>query len=573
MSDRTVNTQTKRVKEKYNQNVSNTGIYVPAGVYIGKVVSNTGDDNLKGRVKVHISRLNAAVLPADREGITEDVTEESQGYYWCKRVMPYAGVSGSADAGDELGYGMFGPAPQKGEEVLVSFTGESVIGYMIGVIPRYLPQGNTSGTTSSGDFVPTYDTKDPVSGTANPHPLAEDLRNQGLDRDSVRGANLSEHTRDSTTRTLNITTPSGHSIIMDDGSEEDQQSNVVRIRTAGGAQFLMDDRNGFIYMINRSGNGWFEINRNGDFNIFSEGSVNIHANGSFNVHANSNINMQADIAMNFKAQGEDGIKFDAAAGPINAYSNTDMNLSADGNGNIRIAGNLKQSADRIDLNGSKQADAADKPAVIKLIENKNVTESIAEVVPEREPWRGHIDYGEYADGGSGELTDTTSAAPGARITDETIENSYTPADDNFFTSGLASFDSSLDSLNRKINPEVLSIVEKVAIGYGIPLSITKGSTSPDTQAGIVSNTPFNLGNAVRIRRNDGSPISKRDLDIIARLASESGVGGFGVYPESLVNETVSELHFDIGSKRAWGPNNTNSSLPQYARDILGKYGW
>lgn len=568
MTSRTVDTQTKKVREKHNQNISGTGTYVAAGIYFGKVISNVDSDPKKGRVKVHISSLRSPVIPSDSEGSVGG--EESKGYYWCRRVLPYGGVTGEEASGNESAYGFLGPAPQKGDEVVVAFTGESVVGVLLGVLPKYLPEGYTTGTTQTGDPAPTYDTTDPVTGASNPSPQFEDLKTQGLDKDSVRGANLSKHTRDSTTRTLNITTPNGHSIIMDDGSEEDQQSNLVRIRSAGGAQFLMDDRNGYIYMITRNGNGWFEINRNGDFNIFSGGSVNIHTNGSFNVHANANINMQADLGMNMKSIGAIGIKLEAAGGAINAYAHTNMNLSADANGNIRIAGNLRQSADRIDLNGPK-ALAAEKTQKVQQLGNNNVTESISEKVPEREPWRGHIDYGEYASGGGGELADPTSTSLGARLIPENYIVDYPVTTDAFFTSGMVTFQDSGDE--TRIDPRVLKITEEIAIEYGIPLIITSGTRPTDTKKGVGSSSQHVQGKAVDFRRKDNVPISKRDLDIIIRLASERGIGGLGIYPQSISNETTRLIHIDTWVKRAWGPDYSSDTIPAYARPILRKYGW
>lgn len=582
MTSRTVDTQTKRVREKHNQNISGTGTYVAAGIYFGKVIDNKDPDPLKGRVKVHISSLNSPVMPSDSQAVSTNndsnnnrSNEESKGYYWCRRVLPYGGVTGEESSGNESAYGFLGPAPQKGDEVVVAFTGESVVGVLLGVLPKYLPEGYTTGTTQTGDPAPTYDTTDPVTGASNPSPQLEDLKAQGLDKDSVRGANLSKHTRDSTTRTLNITTPNGHSIIMDDGSEGDQQSNLVRIKSAGGAQFLMDDRNGFIYMITRNGNGWFEINRNGDFNIFSGGSVNIHANGSFNVHANANINMQADLGMNMKSVGEAGIKMEAASGPFDVYANTEMRLSADKNGHIRIAGTLLQSADRIDLNGPK-ADPAEKPQKVQQLGNNNVTESISEKVPEREPWRGHIDYGEYASGGGGELADPTSTSLGARLINTPDNVSFPSSDDNSFSSGLVSFSNILTEAERKINPELLKKIEKIAIDFGIPLSIVSGKERSDTKKGPGQSFQKARGDAIDIIKKDGSPFSKRELDIISRLASEVGINGIGVSVESIANETANIIHFDLRQSKAlfniFG-NDISNNPPPFVKRIFGKYGW
>lgn len=576
MTDRTVDTQTKRVREKFNQNISRTGTYVPSGIYLGKVVGNKDPEPKKGRIKVHISSLNSPVAPSDSEGVTtsdsvgNNNTEESKGYYWCRRVLPYGGVTGSQSEATELAFGMFGPAPQIGDEVLVAFTGESVVGIYLGVLPRFLPQGTTNASPNSYDTI-----VDPITSTRNPHPQEENLKKQGLNNDAVRGVNLSRHTRDSTTRTLNITTPGNHALIMDDGSEGDQISNLIRLRTGGAAQILMDDRNGYIYIINQNGSGWLEINRNGDFNIFSGGSVNIHANGSFNVHANANINMQADLGMNMKSVGEAGIKMEAASGPFDVYANTEMRLSADKNGHIRIAGSLRQSADRIDLNGPK-ADPAEKPQKVQQLGNNNVTESISEIVPEREPWRGHIDYGQYADDGSGELSDATSTTIGARLINAPDNASFPPSDDNSFNSGLVSFSSILTESERKINPELLKKVEKIAIDFGIPLTIVSGKEQSDTEKGPGQSFQKARGDAVDIIKKDGSPFSKRELDIIGRLANEQGIGGIGVSPESIANETINTMHLDLRSEQQlFNIFGASSSfvVPEFAKQVLGKYGW
>lgn len=571
MSNKSIDNQTKKVRQKHNQNISNTGIYVPSGIYFGKVVDINDPDPEKGRVKVHISSLHSPVTPKNSSGVSTS-DDESLGYYWCRRVVPYGGVSGNADTGNEFAFGMFGPAPKKGDEVVVAFTGENNSGVLMGVIPKYLPRSPTTRVTQSGDPAPSYETPEDQPDRAIPHPQAEDLKEQGLDDDTVRGANVSEHTRDPSTNVFNISTPNGHSIIMDDGSFEGQQSNLVRIRTAGGAQFMIDDRNGYIYMITRNGNGWFEINRNGDFNIFSGGSVNIHSVGSFNVHSEANINMQADRDMNFKSVGAKGIKFEASRGSIDMYAHTNMNLSADENGNLRIAGNLRQSADRIDLNGPS-ALAAQKPQIIKQVGNNNVTESISEVVPEREPWKGHIDYGLYAPSGGGQIqSDEVSASPAARLNPNADDTTYPPNTNQYFPSGMVSFQDS--GYETRIEPRLLKIVEEIAIDYGSPLLITSGKRPPDSNKGVGSSSQHVKGKAVDIRRRDGNSLTKRDLDIIARLASEKGIGGFGVYPDSVTNETTSFLHLDTRSyKASWGPNYSNSSLPSYAREVLSKYGW
>jgi len=92
--------------------------------------------------------------------------------------------------------------------------------------------------------------------------------------------------------------------------------------------------------------------------------------------------------IDIKSLGAGGVKVEALTGSIELAAGGNYNVTADGNGNILIAGDYKETAQRIDMNGPKAAEA-EVPEIFPLPCNVTVTESIANRVPEHEPWLCH----------------------------------------------------------------------------------------------------------------------------------------------------------------------------------------
>lgn len=571
----TKNTYSRKVRDTYNQNNPTNAINIPAGIYLGIVVSNIDPqpDLGLGRIKVHISSLYAPIVPMDMTGASSSTSssatpsqssdptisataEEFLGAVWCLRITPFGGTY-TDGVGNQMSSGMFYPAPDIGNRVVVAFSGDFDKGIILGVIPSRIENmaGPTAKQTTEGTIAPAYDvpnTRTREGDKAPEHPQATALREQGLDKDSIRGPSQANPLRDANSKIVGISSPAGHSMTLDDGFAEDDINNNIRIRTGRGAQILMDDNHGFVYIINQNGSAWMELNRNGDIDIFSGGSINIHTAGNFNVHSDGSINFQAQAGINMKTCGN--YRLETSGGNVDIYSSNNVNITADVNGNLKMP-NIIVTSNRVDICGAV-ADAAEKPESGSLIGNKNVTESISGRVPEREPWSGHLDYG-VVNVSSGGLTADQSTYPGAPIDPQGANVEYPPADPNF-PSGYIRF---RDSVNRRIDPSLLSVVEDIAKQFGKPLIISSGFRTPTTNTGA-KNSMHLKGRAVDIS-SEGLNNSDR-LELIA-IASSKGIGGIGVY-------SGGSLHFDNGSNRAWGDSfSYDRTIPSYARSALAKH--
>lgn len=570
------NTYSRKVRDSYNQNNPTNGINIPAGIYLGIVVSNVDPQPELGlgRIKVHISSLYAPIVPMGMTGASSSTNsgstpsqssdpnisataEEFLGAVWCLRITPFGGTY-TDGAGNQMSSGIYYPAPDVGNEVVVAFSGDFDKGIILGVIPSRIENmaGPTAKQTTQGTVAPSYDvpnTKTREGEKAPEHPQATALREQGLDKDSIRGPSQSNPMRDSNAKIVGISSPAGHSLTLDDGFAEDDINNSIRIRTGRGAQILMDDNHGFVYIINQNGSAWMEFNRNGDIDIFSGGSINIHTAGNFNVHSDGSINFQAQAGINMKTCGN--YRVETSGGNIDMYSSNNINITADVNGNLKMPGGIKVTSDRIDLNGPV-AETAEKPESGALIGNKNVTESISGRVPEREPWSGHLDYG-VVNVSTGGLTGDQSTYPGGQIDPQGANVEYPPADPNF-PSGLIRFQ---DHVNRRIDPSLLSVVEDIARQFGRPLIISSGFRTPTTNKGAKASMHLK-GRAVDI---SSQGLSNADRLELISIASSKGIGGIGVY-------SGGSLHFDNGSRRAWGDSfSYDRSIPSYARAALAAH--
>ena len=83
----------------------------------------------------------------------------------------------------------------------------------------------------------------------------------------------------------------GHGFVMDDGDLEGN-NNLIRLRTAGGHQILMHDKENVIYIGNSSGTTWMQMDANGQLDIYSKTNINLRSK-NINMHADSSIKMHA----------------------------------------------------------------------------------------------------------------------------------------------------------------------------------------------------------------------------------------------------------------------------------------
>lgn len=293
------------------------------GIYVAEIINNI-DISRTGRVQVFISALTI-----DDQG--------KSGYFDAIWTSPFAGSTNPRAVGKEIenpdqsmtSYGWWGQVPDIGNLVLVAFgDGNTKFPFVISCLFPDMFANMVPGIPAGKNYqdptklLPTVEknkrTQDiKHNDTFRPvqHTLSEAIVKQGLIGDATRGAGDSGSRRESPSEVFGILTPGprksditgnendydirlgGHQFVMDDNVDNRQ----IRIRSAEGNQVLLDDNEGIIYLINKSGRAWVEMNSLGDIHIFGEGSINMRAKQNFNLRADYNINIEAGKDINIKA--------------------------------------------------------------------------------------------------------------------------------------------------------------------------------------------------------------------------------------------------------------------------------
>jgi hypothetical protein len=367
------------------------------GVFIGKIKDNIDPEGL-GRLRVWIPQLS------------NSTESNKQGWFTVRYCPPFAGASNTKEesqakdatkyAQTNQSYGMWMVPPDKNVQVICSFiNGELHQGIWWACLPH---DGHThalpavaSGTTHDGETTPLaernrYNTADPDAERRPKHPLNNVIRRQGLEKDKRRGhinagpfRNKAKHTG----LAYGVLTPGQHQFVMDDG--EEFKNGQIRLRTASGNTFIMDNDEGFIYFINATGNAWMQLDREGNVDVYAGGSFSVNAEDSINLRAGNNINMDAGANVNAVAAKNWNLE---ACEVFNATGTTGMKLSTSQNMNILADSQFKMTGQRIDLNGPP-AERATLPTPNSLVTNATVGKSVAGRVPEAEPYGGHVSKG------------------------------------------------------------------------------------------------------------------------------------------------------------------------------------
>jgi len=367
---------------------SEVGINNLSGIYVGEVIDNS-DSLYTGRITVRISEFGAKT--------SERV---------CLLATPYGGHTKIQDSGDDetkeaqapTSYGLWPQPPEVGTNVIIAYTGSIeqgiVMGSLIAKDRNAMMGGRASGQVYTDDGTscgPAVEKNAKDTNDADTKPLDEHfqsvLNQQGLSVDYVRGHSQSSARRESPSKVFGITTRQGHVLTMDDGDDKNA-SNNIRLRTKSGAQILMDDTNGFVFITNQSGDAWVEMDFAGHIDVYSKAGISMHTEGDYNVHAKGSTNMQAELGVNIKSSGDDGIKLETTKGSIDVYSALDIRIESDVNYHLLVAGNQIIKGTRIDMNGSKAPDSAIKTPIQNQISNTNIKTSTASRVPEHHPWQG-----------------------------------------------------------------------------------------------------------------------------------------------------------------------------------------
>ena len=296
---------------------------------------------------------------------------------------------------------------------------------------------NADGSISSSFY---YNSKPPHEAQF------KTLLEQGLDKDKTRGSVTSSSQRESPSTVFGISTPGrflkdtatstdfqgkleggtltdqdyddyfsgprvgGHQFVLDDGDMYGED-NLVRLRSAGGHQIMMNDTGKVLYIANSSGSVWMEFGDNGQMyfysagglNIRTEGNLNIHSDKNINMHAKQNINIKSDLKTTFNSHefiSKSSDKTTIYAGGLNLGSTGDFAISAASKGSIQTSGTLSCVGSKIYLNSGGGVAVADPGKITVNVHAdtsrdstttpwqavSNRLDSIATIVPSHEPW-------------------------------------------------------------------------------------------------------------------------------------------------------------------------------------------
>lgn len=294
------------------------------GVFVG-YVKRADDAQRNGRLQVWIPELGSA-------------PDEEQGWVTVSYCSPFAGATNVQTIsksniqdfdGTQTSYGMWMIPPDINNQVLVMFIGGDPargvwIGslynqYMNNMIPAMA--ADTKNYQYSGQPIPVaeynkWDTKitDP-NLAVKPYEKTkfQGVGNQGLIRDPKRGITNTSARREAPSTVYGILTPGpvvddtatpskirrkgGSSFIMDDG----MCSEYVELSTKTGSKLRLDETNGFVYVINRDGTAWIQMDQFGNVDVFSANNISLRAQRDFNIRADRNVNIEAGQNIFMKA--------------------------------------------------------------------------------------------------------------------------------------------------------------------------------------------------------------------------------------------------------------------------------
>lgn len=227
--------------------------------------------------------------------------------------------------------------------------------------------------------------------------LTTQLIRQGLDTDPQRGAISSSSQRDPVSSVFGFNSPGrplpqqdpakdanlrqkiqsgqyktsdfqvtgrvgGHSVVLDDGDLYGQ-NNLVRIKSAGGHQILMNDSAGFIYIANSEGTAWVELTKTGDILVYARNDLAIRTQGNLQLHSDRNVNINAEAAVNINSKQTSiegssslvmtgGQLLNMYGGTTQLKSKSNMGIFSGASMSVRAGGKMALNAGAISLNGS-----------------------------------------------------------------------------------------------------------------------------------------------------------------------------------------------------------------------------
>ena len=327
------------------------GIPAPSGPYIGEVVNNV-DPTRSGRVQVYLEYL--AGPDKNNKDLWRTVSYITPYYGFTQQSAPQPTGPGSF-VGNNQSYGFWGTPPDLGTKVICFFVdGDPTQGYYLGMpiepgLNHMLPAIGASEKYVDDSNSPLFANKQklPVVEINNSNKaiaenprffeetkpvhsvLAGQMLSQGVIADPLLGPITSNSQRESPSACFGISTPGrpvysggltdaqlqqkinsstlqanevnvigrkgGHSLVMDDGSQANED-NLIRLRTSGGHQIMMNDTpdGQTVHIMHANGQSWVELGKEGTIDVYASNSLNIRSAGEINMHADRNININSE---------------------------------------------------------------------------------------------------------------------------------------------------------------------------------------------------------------------------------------------------------------------------------------
>jgi hypothetical protein len=408
-----------------NYKLDRGGVPAEFGPFTG-VVMSTVDPARFGRLRVYIEAFNDGGVEGMKDESKWTTVSYMPSFFGSTPPQSQGNRSTDVGSfpGNPNSYGMWFTPPDVGVTVICIFVnGDRNQGYYIGVAPddgigHMVPAVGAStafdATNANQQAYFEGATRLPVTEiNVNNEALAEDPRyfdaekpvhgyvaqamfQQGIIKDIERGTITSSSQRESPSAVFGISTPGtavyqggmkpndirrkldageirpdqaqvigrvgGHSLVMDDGNL-DGNNSMIRLRTTNGHQITMSDSGNFFYIIHANGQTWLEFGVEGTVDVYSTNSINLRTKGDINLHADRDINMYA--GRNFKVKSKETMQLESvtnivmnAQTDITLYSKATVGIKADGSLTLNSASGswgagsaLVLEAGGIDLNG------------------------------------------------------------------------------------------------------------------------------------------------------------------------------------------------------------------------------
>lgn len=315
----------RTTKPTSNDNLDQMGRFTTHfGVFMG-FVKDSVDVQRNGRLRVWIPEFGSA-------------PHEEQGWVTVNYCSPFAGATNidtisktDIEGFDktQTSYGMWMVPPDINNQVLVMFIGgDPSRGVWIGSMFDQFVNKMTPGVPSDsrnwqypGKQVPVaeynkWDKKVTEPDRAiKPYEKTKfkGVGNQGLITDPSRGTTTAGARREAPSKVFGILTPGpavnptapaadirrkgGSSFIMDDGTG----TECIQLTTKSGAQVKIDETEGYVYLINRDGTAWVQMDKDGNVDIFGAKDISMRAQRDLNIRADRNINIEAGQNIFMKA--------------------------------------------------------------------------------------------------------------------------------------------------------------------------------------------------------------------------------------------------------------------------------